>query len=125
MLAMNTGDAFAHAVREGKISMKDKIRLEPVLVDTMPLRHGAITGILIGGLGPDVTAPGAYTGWANSDLAGGVYVHPRLPGWYVSPNFVQKFRELEIYSVIERYFVNVIDINSPKEVLRAIWHLSA
>lgn len=124
MLAVNTNEAFVVAVEAAR-SVFRKDDFEPIIIDTMPLRHNRVTGILMGGLGPDYDAPCLYRPWSNSDFAGGIYNHHVSPKWYVSPSFVEKYKSTRFYKLIEKYFNGIIDLDKPESVLRAIWHIAA
>lgn len=94
------------------------VEVEPIIVDCRPLVHGRVDAVIIGGFGPDKCAPPAFEGWGNSDFAGGVYVHPRYPNWYIRDSFKQGFRELMITKFLEQEFG--VKFNEPVDVLRMI-----
>lgn len=57
--------------------------VEKVVVHTISLEHGNVSGILFEGVNPDENCPPLYRSWSNIGLVGGVYAHPRLPNWYI------------------------------------------
>lgn len=124
MFAVNSQEAFVIAVEAAKGDYRNG-KFEPVIIDSVPLRTGRVTGIIIGGLGPDATAPSLYRAWSNSDFAGGIYQHPTRPCWYVSAAFLDSFKSLALYRLIQDYFIGVIDTDNPEAVLRAMWHITA
>lgn len=107
--------------RDGKLQVHG---LEPIFVDTTPLAHGKLIGVLIGGFGPDVKAPPVYRRlWSNSDLVGGVYMHPRLPVWYHRAEFVEKFAELKVTHFLTEVLGSEFNPSNPHFVLWAIMQI--
>lgn len=94
------------------------VEVEPIIVDCRPLVHGRVDVVIIGGFGPDETAPPIFDGWRNSDFAGGVYLHPRFPNWYVREAFETGFKSLVITKFLEQEFM--IEFDKPVDVLRMI-----
>lgn len=124
MHAFDVNDSFVIAVKLAK-ERASKLRLEPVIIDTVPLHHNSVTGIVVGGLGPDLNAPCLYRPWSNSDFAGGVYNYHRGPQWYVSCAFTDNFKSLAFYPLIVELFSGIINVEDPIAVLRVIWHIVA
>lgn len=74
-----------------------------VMVDYDNLPNGKLAGVFIGGLGADKNAPAAFQRtWAKSDLAGGVYYHPRIPSVYIRGEFASSMSELDIVQLLKK-----------------------
>lgn len=102
----------------------EKFNVEQILVDSFALVHGKLTGVLVGGFGPDKNAPPVYhRGWSESDLVGGVYAHPRIPAWYHRSEFVVKFKDLAITRFLTEELGSEFDPTNPHFVLWAIMQI--
>lgn len=72
-------DGECFSVREGDISHP----VEKVIVHTISLPHGNVSGVMFPGVQSGDTCPPLYKSWNALGLVGGVYAHPRLPNWYI------------------------------------------
>lgn len=76
--------------------------VEPILVSSFGLIHGKLTSVYIGGFGPDEHAPPVYPASGTaSDLVGGVYLHPRIPAWYIREEFADRCHDLKITAFLK------------------------
>lgn len=57
--------------------------VEDVIVHTISLPHGNVSGVMFPGVTTGGTCPPLYRSWLPLGLVGGVYAHPRLPNWYI------------------------------------------
>lgn len=72
-------DGECFSVQEGDVSHP----VEEVIVHTISLPHGNVSGVMFPGVKPGNTCPPLYQSWDALGLVGGVYAHPRLPNWYI------------------------------------------
>lgn len=95
--------------------------VEPILVSSFGLTHGKLTSIYIGGFGPDLSAPAAYPASGTaSDLVGGVYLHPRIPAWYVREEFSARFEELQVTAFLREQLGPDLNLADARSILWAI-----
>jgi len=57
--------------------------IEEVVVHTISLPHGNVSGVMVPGVPSGAECPPLYKSWSELGLIGGVYSHPRLPNWYI------------------------------------------
>lgn len=102
----------------------ERFDVEPILVSSFGLIHGKLTSVHIGGFGPDTCAPPVYPrSGVESDLVGGVYLHPRIPAWYHRSEFVSGFGGLRITRFLEKELGTEFDHADPHFVMWAIMQI--
>lgn len=114
---------IAERIEDVRSSYKDDGSLEPVMIECIPLEHSRMTVVLLGGVGPDLSAPQCYAPWANSDMLGGIYQHPRYPRWYIRPDAALKLESSKLVSRIREDFVGLVEPNDLKGIIRIIIQL--